>query len=197
MDLRFTLMLDCIDRFAESMRDFKQALSTACGSGIVEKVRMPDQPSDTISDDANDDRDRTTDMEPEPESQSDSDSRREEKIDQEADTAQEEKPKDDLTESVNKLDDGKTAKDYTSVDVRKAMHEARLRIEGPDYETNQQGDGYVKYHQLLSKEFVSMAKLLGSDKPSALPAERRAEFINDCDSLIKKGDGTIGRDIPS
>ena len=32
MDLRFTLMLDCTDRFAESMRDFKQAVSTACGS---------------------------------------------------------------------------------------------------------------------------------------------------------------------
>ena len=141
MDLRFTLMLDCTDRFAESMRDFKQAVSTACGSGMVEKVKVPDQPSDTA------------------------------------------------VEEVK--DDGNPIPD-----VRKAMHEARCRIEGDDYKTNKTSERYVKYHKALSAEFVRMSGLLGSDKPSTLPADKRAEFINDCDSLYETPEGTIGRKIP-
>ena len=190
MDLRFTLMLDCTDRFAESMRDFKQAVSTACGSGMVEKVKVPDQPSDTAVEEVKDDGNPISDTGSETEKTAD------EGDGQDGKSQPEEETKDDLTETVKTQDSDTDGKDYTAEDVRKAMHEARLKIEGADYETNQQGEGYVKYHKPLSKEFVSIAKLLGSDKPSALPAERRAEFINDCRSLVIKSDGTIGREIP-
>ena len=175
-----TMMLDCTDRFAGSMRDLNEAMSKAFGSGVVKKVTEPK---------SNDDQ-PVVDTEPAKEQEP------EQKEQEPVTETAEHKEEADHPEEENKDAPIDPAKDYTAEDVRKAMHRARLRIEGSDYETNQQGEGYVKYHKTLSKEFVSIAKLLGSDKPSALPAERRAEFINDCDSLIKKGDGTIGRDIP-
>lgn len=190
MDLRFTLMLDCTDRFAESMRDFKQAVSTACGSGMVEKVKIPDQPSDTPSEEGKDDGNsipgKGTEMERPADDGDGQYGKRQPK----------EEPKDDLAEAVNTQDSDTDGKEYTEADVRKAMHEARCRIEGDDYKTNKTSERYVKHHKALSAEFVRMAGLLGSDKPSTLPADKRAEFINDCDSLYETPEGTIGRKIP-
>lgn len=190
MDLRFTLMLDCTDRFAESMRDFKQAVSTACGSGMVEKVKVPDQPSDTAVEEVKDDGN------PIPDTGSETEKTADEGDGQDGKSQPEEEPKDDLTETVNTQDSDTDGKEYTEADVRKAMHEARCRIEGDDYKTNKTSERYVKYHKALSAEFVRMAGLLGSDKPSTLPADKRAEFIHDCDSLCETPEGTIGRKIP-
>ena len=190
MDLRFTLMLDCTDRFAGSMRDFKQAVTTACGSGMVEKVKIPDQPSDTPSEEGKDDGNPISDTGSETEKTAD------EGDGQGVKNKPEKEPKDDLTETVNTQGSDTHGKEYTEADVRKAMHEARCRIEGDDYKTNKTSERYVKYHKALSAEFVRMAGLLGSDKPSTIPADKRAEFINDCDSLCETPEGTIGRKIP-
>lgn len=84
------------------------------------------------------------------------------------------------------------AKPLTAEDVRAAMHRARQRIEGEDYKDNTQSEAYKRYHRQLTAEFKSIAALLGSEKPSALPEEQRAQFIAQCDELGIKDDGTIG-----
>lgn len=80
---------------------------------------------------------------------------------------------------------------YTEEDIRQAMHECRLRIEGPDYKTNTTGDGYTKYHKNLTAWFKNQASLLGADKPSALPAEARKAFIDICKQATGCEDGSI------
>ena len=88
------------------------------------------------------------------------------------------------------------AKPLTEEDVRAAMHRTRQRIEGEDYRDNVKGELYQKYHKPLTAQFKNMAALLGSDKPSALPEDKRATFIKQCDELKIMKDGTIGTDCP-
>lgn len=88
------------------------------------------------------------------------------------------------------------AKPLTEEDVRAAMHRTRQRIEGEDYRDNVTGEQYQKYHKPLTAQFKNMAALLGSDKPSALPEDKRATFIKQCDELKIMKDGTIGTDCP-
>lgn len=88
------------------------------------------------------------------------------------------------------------AKPLTEEDVRAAMHRTRQRIEGEDYKDNVTGELYQKYHKPLTAQFKNIAALLGSDKPSALPEDKRASFIKQCDELKIMKDGTIGSDCP-
>lgn len=83
-------------------------------------------------------------------------------------------------------------KQYTEEDVREAMHRTRQRIEGQDYKEHTDSEAYKKYHRQLTATFKNIAALLGSDKPSTLPAEQRASFISQCDELQIMDDGTIG-----
>lgn len=87
-------------------------------------------------------------------------------------------------------------KELTEEDVRAAMHQTRQRIEGEDYKEHTDSDAYKKYHKALTAQFKNIAALLGSDKPSALPAEQRANFIKQCDELQVSEDGTIGTKCP-
>lgn len=84
---------------------------------------------------------------------------------------------------------------FTEEDVRAAMHRTRQRIEGEDYKDNTDSEGYKKYHKLLTKEFKTIAALLGSDKPSGLPADKRESFINSCDDLYLDG-GVLASKVP-
>ena len=86
-------------------------------------------------------------------------------------------------------------KELTEQDVREAMHRTRQRIEGEDYKNNTDSDGYKKYHKQLTAQFKNIAALLGSDKPSTLPADKRESFIKQCDELIVK-DGEIITEAP-
>lgn len=87
-------------------------------------------------------------------------------------------------------------KEYTEVDVRAAMERARKRIEGEDYKENTSSEKYKKYHRQLTAEFKTIAAILGSEKPSALPtSELRRSFCNQCDDLILE-DGKITYKIP-
>lgn len=81
-------------------------------------------------------------------------------------------------------------KELTERDIREAMHRTRQRIEGEDYRDNTDSDGYKKYHKQLTAQFKNIAALLGSDKPSLLPAGKRAPFIKQCDELVLQ-DGSI------
>lgn len=83
-------------------------------------------------------------------------------------------------------------KPLTAEDVRAAMHKTRQRIEGEDYKENTNGDLYKKYHKPLTAQFKNIAALLGADKPSALPSDKIANFIEQCDGLQIMEDGTIG-----
>lgn len=87
-------------------------------------------------------------------------------------------------------------KPLTAEDVRAAMHKTRQRIEGEDYKENTNGEAYKKYHKPLTAQFKNIAALLGADKPSALPPDKIASFIDQCDHLQIMEDGTIGSDCP-
>lgn len=83
-------------------------------------------------------------------------------------------------------------KPLTAEDVRAAMHKTRKRIEGEDYLENTKGDLYKKYHKPLTATFKNIAALLGAEKPSALPPDKIASFMEQCDELHVMEDGTIG-----
>lgn len=83
-------------------------------------------------------------------------------------------------------------KPLTAEDVRAAMHKTRKRIEGEDYLENTKGDLYKKYHKPLTATFKNIAALLGAEKPSALPSDKIASFMEQCDELHVMEDGTIG-----
>lgn len=87
-------------------------------------------------------------------------------------------------------------KPLTAEDVRAAMHATRQRIEGEDYKENTNGDLYKKYHKPLTAQFKNIAALLGADKPSALPPDKIANFIEQCNGLQVMEDGTIGSNCP-
>ena len=84
-------------------------------------------------------------------------------------------------------------KELTEEDVREAMNRARCRIEGEDWKDNTDGDLYKKYHRQLNATFKNNSALLGADKPSALPADKRADFIAECDLLIVNDKGEISK----
>lgn len=87
-------------------------------------------------------------------------------------------------------------KEYTEADVRAAMDRTRRRIEGEDYKENTTGEGYKKWHRILTGEFKRIATTLGSEKPSALPdSNTRASFIMQCDELIIKN-GELTCEVP-
>lgn len=88
------------------------------------------------------------------------------------------------------------AKSLTEEDVRAAMHQTRLRIEGEDYKENTSGELYKKYHKELSTQFKQIAAFLGAEKPSLLPADKRQAFIDECAKLKVLNDGTIGNELP-
>lgn len=87
-------------------------------------------------------------------------------------------------------------KPLTAEDVRAAMHETRQRIEGEDYKENTNGEAYKKYHKPLTAQFKNIAALLGAEKPSALPPDKIANFIEQCNGLQIMEDGTIGSNCP-
>lgn len=87
-------------------------------------------------------------------------------------------------------------KPLTAEDVRAAMHATRQRIEGEDYKENTNGELYKKYHKPLTAQFKNIAALLGADKPSALPSDKIADFIEQCGELKILKDGTIGTECP-
>lgn len=80
--------------------------------------------------------------------------------------------------------------------VRKAMHETRIRIEGPDYRENTTGEGYKRYHRQLTGEFKRISAALGAEKPSALPAEKRRQFREMCDDLYLDAAGELQTKVP-
>lgn len=87
-------------------------------------------------------------------------------------------------------------KPLTAEDVRAAMHKTRQRIEGEDYKENTNGDLYKKYHKPLTAQFKNIAALLGAEKPSALPPDKIASFMEQCDELRVMEDGSIGPKLP-
>ena len=73
--------------------------------------------------------------------------------------------------------------------VRAAMAECRTRIEG---------EGYTKespYHKELTVEFKKIAQLLGSDKPSELPADKVASFCEVLGHIVVR-DGELINEAP-
>jgi len=82
-------------------------------------------------------------------------------------------------------------RELTEEDVREAMHKVRQRIEGENYKENTDSENYKKYHRVLTQTFKNISALLGSDKPSTLPADQRAAFINEINALVVNEKGEI------
>lgn len=108
---------------------------------------------------------------------------------QEEAKAEEAAPQDESQEEAEE-------KPLTAEDVRAAMHKTRQRIEGEDYKENTNGEAYKKYHKPLTATFKNIAALLGAEKPSALPPDKIASFMEQCDELRVMEDGTIGPKLP-
>ena len=73
--------------------------------------------------------------------------------------------------------------------VRAAMAECRTRIEG---------EGYTKdspFHRELTAEFKNIAQLLGSEKPSELPADKVASFCEVLEHIVVR-DGKLSNEAP-
>ena len=92
--------------------------------------------------------------------------------------------------------EAEAAKPLTEEDIRSAMHRTRQRFEGDNYKENTESEYYKKYHRQLTGIFKQIAAVLGSDKPSTLPAEKRADFIRECDELVIGEDGKIETKTP-
>lgn len=84
----------------------------------------------------------------------------------------------------------------TTADVRAAMDRCRKRIEGEGYATDTKSEGYTKYHKKLTAKFKAVSVFLGADKPSALPEDKRSQFIEEVDKLDLMEDGTIDKPLP-
>lgn len=82
-------------------------------------------------------------------------------------------------------------RELTEEDVREAMHKVRQRIEGENYKENTDSENYKKYHRVLTQTFKNISALLGSDKPSTLPADKRADFISEINALVVNDKGEI------
>lgn len=96
-------------------------------------------------------------------------------------------------------DDNKGGDDnrqYTEEDIREAMHRTRQRIEGENYKTNTDGEAYQRYHRQLTGAFKNIAATLGAEKPSALPPDKRLDFIRQCDELSLSADGNLVTPLP-
>lgn len=61
--------------------------------------------------------------------------------------------------------------------IRAAMADCRTRIEGKDYTKDS------AYHKELTAEFKRIAQLLGSEKPSELPADKVESFVDAINNL--------------
>lgn len=87
-------------------------------------------------------------------------------------------------------------KELTEEDIRAAIHRTRQRFEGENYKENTDSEAYKKYHRALTSQFKQIAAVLGADKPSALPADKIAAFIAECDALILDENGLISPPQP-
>lgn len=80
-------------------------------------------------------------------------------------------------------------------DVRQAMYKTRARIEGEDWK-EKSSETYKKYHKALTELFIKLATSLGSERPSALPMDKRQEFIQSCECIKVGADGIVYDDLP-
>jgi hypothetical protein len=112
------------------------------------------------------------------------------------------KKEDDVSKKVEKMPDKSESEvkapvreaaksNYTVADVRAAMHEARIRIEGENYKENTTSEKYQKWHKRLTEQFLEYAKKLGSSKPSELEEDERKTFIDACNELKIGEDGEL------
>lgn len=84
----------------------------------------------------------------------------------------------------------------TEADVREAMERTNRRIRGEDYKDNADSEGNKKFKKKLIAYFKNTAVALGADKPSLLPADSRAAFIEQCDAAVANEKGEIEIPIP-
>lgn len=81
----------------------------------------------------------------------------------------------------------------TLEDCRAALHRARVRFEGENYE-DKSSEGHEKYHKAVTnqvKQIIISVSSGAAEKIPALPEECRAAFIAELDALILDEKGQI------
>lgn len=81
----------------------------------------------------------------------------------------------------------------TIEDCRAALHRARVRFEGENY-NDKASEGHVKYHKAVTnqvKQIIISVSSGAADKIPSLPEECRAAFIAELDALILDEKGQI------
>lgn len=81
----------------------------------------------------------------------------------------------------------------TLEDCRAALHRARVRFEGENY-NDKTSEGHAKYHQAVTnqvKQIIISVSSGAAEKIPALPEECRAAFIAELDALILDEKGQI------
>lgn len=173
MELKVTLRFDASDSFLACVDKFREAAVQMVHSGIIETLPAKERgiaraivTEDSVRVD------------------------RKEKVFPPVEEPAEPKP----VEAAAPAEPEKTVP--TTADVRAAMDRCRKRIEGEGYATDTKSEGYTKYHKKLTAKFKEVSVFLGADKPSALPEDKRSQFIEEVDKLDLMEDGTIDKPLP-
>ncbi|MBR3287949.1 MAG: hypothetical protein IKI72_09085 [Bacteroidales bacterium] len=102
--------------------------------------------------------------------------------------AQPQTPAEETPAGAAPADDAGVAPVPTPEDVRRAMHEARMRIEGEDYKDHPGN----KMHLPMTEAFKALSRqLCGQARPSALPETSRADFIAATRTIAVCDDGQL------
>lgn len=84
------------------------------------------------------------------------------------------------------------AKPLTKEDVRREMDAIFEKFEGPGWQEKQPD----ALHKTIVAAFKNAASLLGADRPTALPEEKRPQFIETINNFELQPDGTICPKLP-
>lgn len=84
------------------------------------------------------------------------------------------------------------AKPLTKEDIREAMDTIFEKFEGPGWQERQPD----ALHKTIVAAFKNAASLLGADRPTALPEEKRPQFIETINNFELQPDGTICPKLP-
>ena len=87
------------------------------------------------------------------------------------------------------------SKEVTPEDVRKAIDEVRVRIIGADWESGT-SEAYAKYYKPLNAMLKTMSIPYGSNKPSTIPADKRAAFIAELKYVTIDENGELIQNVP-
>lgn len=106
---------------------------------------------------------------------------------------QAETPKEESEEPTPEVEEPKAQPEAAAVpsisDMREAVNQLRIRIEGEDWE-DKASEGYKRWHKKVTTAVKGIVAFCGADKIPGIPEEMRANFIQKVSEL-----GIVGEAI--